>query len=226
MLVALALTDGTSVGTLVIPVWLMLSQQPRLRRIPLYLAVLAGFYFSVGLVILIVAESAGWFQAFTPGAGWSWVQLVIGIVLLAFGLLIDRRTARSRTGSRRIERWRSRVGRPLSARGVCGLALAVGLLELVGMLPFLAATGIVARSAPAPAIAGVILAGYVVVMVLPALVLLAVRALLADRAAPIVARLEALLERHADAIVGTVLIVVGGLLALDAATRLDLFPSP
>lgn len=226
MLVALALTDGTSVGTLVIPVWLMLSQQPRLRRIPLYLAVLAGFYFSVGLVILIVAESAGWFQAFTPGAGWSWVQLVIGIVLLAFGLLIDRRTARSRTGSRRIERWRSRVGRPLSARGVCGLALAVGLLELVSMLPFLAATGIVARSAPAPAIAGVILAGYVVVMVLPALVLLAVRALLADRAAPIVARLEALLERHADAIVGTVLIVVGGLLALDAATRLDLFPSP
>lgn len=226
MLVALALTDGTSVGTLVIPVWLMLSQQPRLRRIPLYLAVLAGFYFSVGLVILIVAESAGWFQAFTPGAGWSWVQLVIGIVLLAFGLLIDRRTARSRTGSRRIERWRSRVGRPLSARGVCGLALAAGLLELVGMLPFLAATGIVARSAPAPAIAGVILAGYVVVMVLPALVLLAVRALLADRAAPIVARLEALLERHADAIVGTVLIVVGGLLALDAATRLDLFPSP
>lgn len=226
MLVALALTDGTSVGTLVIPVWLMLSQQPRLRRIPLYLAVLAGFYFSVGLVILIVAESAGWFQAFTPGAGWSWVQLVIGIVLLAFGLLIDRRTARSRTGSRRIERWRSRVGRPLSARGVCGLALAVGLLELVGMLPFLAATGIVARSAPAPAIAGVILAGYVVVMVLPALVLLAVRALLADRAAPVLARLEALLERHADAIVGTVLIVVGGLLALDAATRLDLFPSP
>jgi len=45
------------------------------------------------------------------------------------------------------------------------------------------------------------------------------------RTAPAFSCIEASLERHADAIVGTAFIVVGGLVAADAAIRLDLLPT-
>lgn len=63
-LVGLALIDSTSIGTLFIPIWLLLSPVGvRAGRLAGYLATIAGFYFVVGLVLVLgdsrLASAAG-----------------------------------------------------------------------------------------------------------------------------------------------------------------------
>lgn len=224
-LVVLAIADSTSIGTLVVPLWLMMSQQLRPAHIRLYLAVLGSFYWCVGLVLLSVAQWAGSFRLLGAGPAWSWLQFVTGAMILAVGLLMDLRMSSADSPSPRLQRWRTRAFRPEGARGICALALLAGVLELAGMFPFLAAVGIITRSDAVPVQAGIMLGGYVLIMLIPALGLLTVRIHFANRTASAFARIEASLERHADAIVGTVVVVVGGLVAADAAIRLDLLPT-
>ena len=52
-LVVLALIDATSIGTLVIPIWLLLRRDYRraIPRVLLYLGLLAGFYWAIGLLL-------------------------------------------------------------------------------------------------------------------------------------------------------------------------------
>jgi hypothetical protein len=57
-LVVLALIDSTSFGTLLIPIWLMLSpDRPSARRLVLFLVTVAGFYFGVGVALLAGAQA-------------------------------------------------------------------------------------------------------------------------------------------------------------------------
>jgi hypothetical protein len=63
-LAVLALIDSTSFGTLLIPIWLMLSPgRLRPRRIVLYLAVIGAFYFVLGVALtagaMAVIEQVG-----------------------------------------------------------------------------------------------------------------------------------------------------------------------
>lgn len=225
-LVALALADSTSVGTLVIPVWLVMRPKVEAKQILVYLATLAGFYWAVGLVLLV---SMSWItaaaQQLSSSEVWLWSQLSIGMAVLIAGLLIDRQRARATSPSHRLEKWRSRSLTPTGLRGAAMLAIAAGALELAGMLPFLAAVGLITRAGLEPAFAGAILAGYVLIMMLPAVALLTIRTIAGDRISQPLRRLEQWLSRHSDALIATVLMVVGGLLAADAAIRLDLFPN-
>ncbi|MFC6356963.1 GAP family protein [Luethyella okanaganae] len=225
VIVALALADSTSIGTLVIPVWLMIGSRAVPRRIALYLVVLAGFYWGAGLILLVSVNQVVPFVAqMSAGRAWGWSQLVIGAVVVALGVMVDRRSSSSARPSPRLQRWRSRALRPVEARGVIAFALAAGVLELAGMLPFFVAIGMLARSGLAPMHASAVLAIYVVIMMLPAVVLLTIRTFAGGRVSPLFELLERWLERHADVVIGTVLMAVGGLLAADAAIRLDLLP--
>lgn len=93
-LTVLALIDSTSIGTLLIPLWLLLRPDARrmLPRILLYLGVLAAFYLLVGIATL-------------SGAGWAlrsletdsllkipviqWAMVIGGGALLAYSLRPD-----------------------------------------------------------------------------------------------------------------------------------------
>src|SRR5699024_3231672 len=82
-LVVLALIDSTSIGTLVLPIWLMLQRGRLLAgRITAFLLVVALFYWVMGLVLLAGAvtfgEGISEFVMSTPGA---WARLIVGIVL-------------------------------------------------------------------------------------------------------------------------------------------------
>lgn len=58
-LAGLALVDSTSIGTLFIPIWLLLAPgRVSVRRILVYLGTIAAFYFAVGLVLVWAAP--GW----------------------------------------------------------------------------------------------------------------------------------------------------------------------
>lgn len=233
-LVALALVDSLSVGTLAVPVWLMLAPgRPRAQRILLYLFVLAVFYFLVGLVLL------GGANALVTSSDIDWgspaamrVLFFVGAALLAASFVVDPpRGSKGRRGSTRLARWRAaatgtddtdegrgghrnagvgaQTRRQAPTRSLVGLALAVGLIEVGTMLPYLAAVGLVTSSERPLAAKLVMLAGYCVVMVLPALLLLAGRKVAARMLDPLLRRVDRWFNDHGSEAMGWILGIVG-----------------
>lgn len=100
------------------------------------------------------------------------------------------------------------------------LALAAGVLELLTMLPYLAAVGLLASAQLLPVRYVPLLIVYCTVMVLPALVLVGLRVVAQDRLQPPLRRLDGFLSRHADSAIGWVMGIAGFLIARDAAARL------
>ncbi|WP_336031368.1 GAP family protein [Geodermatophilus sp. FMUSA9-8] len=222
-LVPLALVDSTSVGTLLLPIWFLLAPgRVRARRLLVFLGTIAGFYLLVGVALLAGAEAL---RDRAAGLGDSSAltvaQLLLGVTLFASSFAMGRRREGSRR-SGRVLRWRDRaVGGGEGGTGVLvGLALGAGLLELATMLPYLAAIGLLGGSGLSPVLQGGALAGYCLVMVLPALLLLALRLLAARQVEPLLARVGSWLERTGAETTAWVVGIAGFLLARDAIGRL------
>jgi hypothetical protein len=219
-LAGLALVDSTSIGTLFIPVWLLLAPgRVRAGRILGYLATIATFYFGVGLLIVAGVGSVGdTVSAALGGRTGLWLQLALGVGLFTLSFRFDPKRTRT-TG--RVDRWRERATSGSSSAGwLMGLALLAALAEVATMLPYLGAIGLLATSDVPGWTVAVVLAGYCALMVLPAAVLLAARILARSRVEPLLQRLNAWIAKHAASATGWVLAIVGFLVARDAAFRL------
>jgi Sap-like sulfolipid-1-addressing protein len=221
-LVVLALLDSTSIGTLFVPIVLMLV--PGRPRILGYLVTIAGFYLVLGVVIMLGAGSL--FDRFGDALDSRpayWTQLVLGVGLFVLSFRFDpkRRAAKGRSPA---ADWTGRVQRATgSTRTLVTLALTAGLIEVATMFPYLGAIALVAGAGLDPLLGVAVLAGYCVVMVLPALVLLAVRVALSERITPLLTRINGWFEKHAMGATGWILAIVGFLVARDAAFRLGFF---
>ena len=226
-LAVLALVDSTSFGTLLIPVWLMLVPgRLRRSRILAYLATVAGFYLLVGVVLLTVAATAlPQLTALAATPAFLWIQLVVGVALLVGSFFIGGK--RKRQGPGRMARWRERAVSDADERGsvlpLMGLAVTAAGIEVASMLPYLVGIGLLATSdLDAPARFAV-LAGYCVVMVLPALVLLAIRSVASRAIESGLARISGWMERNAAETTAWIVGIIGFLLARAAASDLGLF---
>lgn len=96
VLVVLALVDSTSFGTLLIPIWLLLTPgKLRISRLASYLGTVVLFYFLVGLALAAGADSL--VEALrepldaVPSLAWRIIQLVVGIVLIILSYVVDGR---------------------------------------------------------------------------------------------------------------------------------------
>lgn len=217
-LVLLALADSTSFGTLLIPIWLLLaSTRPSVRRMLAYLGTVAGFYLVVGVGLsigarLLLDDLQAWLASPAGGV----VVMVVGATLFASSFWVARR-AKAREGagaSGRILRWRERAldSESGSVAPLMGLALAATALELATLLPYLMAIGIMeGADLPLP-VHGAVLTGYVVVMVLPALVLLVVRLVAHRGVEPWLQRVNDWLMRQAGEMTTWIVAIVGFLL--------------
>ncbi|SDE16222.1 GAP family protein [Streptomyces prasinopilosus] len=221
-LAGLALLDSASMGTLFIPIWLMLSPaRVGMGRILVYLASIAVFYFGVGLLVVLGADAV--FSAAGDALESRtalWIQLVIGVglFLLSFRFAPKKGEAGGRDAS---SRWRERSEtRSASVLWIVGLALLAALVEVATMLPYLGAIGMLTTSGLDGAAVVALLAGYCVIMILPALVLLVARTMARDRMQPPLDRLNAWFSKRADGALGWVLAIVGFLVARDAVARL------
>lgn len=230
-LAVLALVDSTSFGTLGVPVWMLVQPRLRAAAVLTYLGVIAAFYWALGLVLLGGAEGLrGRSRSIAEWADSRPVviaQLVIGVGLFLLSFAFGRKQAERRRARRggaptRMQRWTARAVGPDATLGtVASIALGAGVVEAASMLPYVAAIGILlASGAPFAANAG-LLAAYVVVMVLPALVLLALRLALQDQVSPLLERINAWLQRNKDEMFAWVLGIVGFLLARDGFARLQ-----
>ena len=234
-LAVLALIDSTSFGTLLIPVWLLLTPGPvRFGRILVFLGTVAAFYFAVGMLI---ALGAGAFltevQAVADTEAADWVQLVLGVGLLILSFVIDPGPGRRREGGGRAARWRQRaLGVAETADGsavlapsrtvlpLVGLALGAAAVEVASMLPYLAAIGLITAAGLGTAQTALTMALYCLVMVLPALVLTAARVVARRAVEPLLNRINDWVSRNAASTTSWIVGIVGFLMAGDAVGRI------
>ncbi|MET0493777.1 MAG: GAP family protein [Actinoplanes sp.] len=227
-LAGLALVDSTSIGTLLIPLWMLLEPELRVRQFFVYLGTVAGFYFGVGVAL---TAGAGTLREAFAGVGDSpvlnWAQLVVGVGLFALSFWFDPkrvRRRRARTGKPdAATRWRARLATAeASPATMVGLGLGAAGLEVMSMLPYLAAIGLITAAEVSAFVWLPVLGGYALVMVLPALILLGVRVALGSRVETPLQVIGAWMSRHADGMLSWVFGIIGFLLARDAVVRLDL----
>jgi len=222
-LVALALIDSTSFGTLLIPIWLLLHPgKVRLSRMFVFLGTVSAFYFAVGLGLTwgLLAFMPR-ITALLDTREVSWAQLVLGVALFFLSFRLDGKRKRKPEGAGRIARWRERaLGTEGGMLSLIGLALTATLLEVGTMLPYLAAIGLVSTAELPMAQRVTVLGGYCLVMILPALVLLGLRLTAGHRIEPLLTRISDWMT--SSDMLAWIVGIVGFLLARDAIVRLDL----
>lgn len=177
-LVLLALVDGTSVGTLVIPLMLLVTAEGGARRVAgrtvLYLLVIAAFYWVLGVALLagllpLLSAAGGWLTSAPAMVGLA----AIGVLLIVWSFHADPKAVRKRGGDPEASgrRWADRARRAAgSPRVLMGLAVFAGVVEAASMIPYLAAMGIIAEMGIGLRPGAAVLLGYCALMIGPALV--------------------------------------------------------
>ncbi len=252
-LAVLALVDSLSVGTLLIPVFLLLSPgKVRASRVLLYLVTIAGFYLAVGLLFLWglmnVVDIASDFLASPTGII---IRLVVGVGLLIASFVIPTSakrkaaqpvatTAASADGPAssdavpsqpapaqrpgRITRWRDRLLAPETTRAaLMSVAIAAGLVEVATMLPYIVAMTMLADAGLDTSVRIVLLVGYCLVMIVPAVVLLLLRIVAAPVITRPLQRLADWMQRTGAENTAWIIGILGFLIARAAAVELGLF---
>jgi hypothetical protein len=139
---------------------------------------------------------------------------VLGL-LLAAGVRIGRSQGAEPSG--RLLRWRERaVGENGSVRGLMALAVTAALIEAASMVPYLAAIGLIGTADVSWPTTVAVLAGYCLVMVLPALVLLGGRIGAAGVVEPVLQRVNAWMERTGRENTAWALGIIGVIIAANA----------
>lgn len=239
----LALVDSTSVGTLLLPAWLLLAPRVRPGAVVGYLAVVAGAYWLLGLALLLGADTIlSTLDGADDGNGRPTpvlvAQLIVGLVLLVWALLPDRwrrrrrpaATDRSSTDGPGSEaarpglllRWRDRAAEGEARGGLLPLAAVAVLLEAATMLPYLGVVTLLAAADMPEGVPVLTLAGYCLVMIAPALLLVLGRTVAAQRVEPLLQRLDRWSRRAGGVALLWVAGIAGFLLARDAVVALGL----
>ena len=245
VLAVLALIDSTSFGTLLIPIWLLMTPgRLRAGRVLLYLAVVAAAYAAVGLVLLALAllvgdQVFGWVEDAQQNPVFLVAQIALGVAMVLYSFRLDpwseagkaRKRARDaklaaegRGTAVRLKRMRDRaVGE--GSRGGVGPLLTLGLiavgLEIASLLPYLAGIGLVAAENPGIPLAPGLIIFYCIVMIAPALLLLIGRLVGGRLLDGTLRKIEGFLSRHASGTVAWIIGLLGLLLAINAYGQLQ-----
>jgi hypothetical protein len=235
-LVLLALVDRTSFGTLLIPLWLMsVPDRPRPGRIVLFLCTVAAFYLLLGIALLLGASMLlDTLRETGNSQPIRIAQLVLGVGFMALGVRMapwtkagkERRDARraeklARNGPgllMRMRRHATDASAPVGA--VIVFALTAAAIESASMIPYLAAIGFLTASELSLLGRSVVLFGYCLLMITPALLLLAVRLSLHGYVSPILAKLEASLSRYSNEMIAWGMSLVGLYMVVDSLNAL------
>lgn len=226
LIIGLALIDSTSLGTSLIPLWLLLSPGRLSKaRIGSYLLTLTLAYFAMGLVV--AAGAASLFNAFqswimsAPDALLVGGQTTIGILIISFGLTLLIRNVRggAQDSGNTLFRWRNEAMTAGSSRGLVRLALLAFGIEFATMVPYVGA--IVAMTDAEMSWGSIVLWVFIycAVMMAPAGILTVFRLALGHRIDPLLRRLDTWLERHMGTVSGTGLSLLGALIVGIAITN-------
>lgn len=230
MLGGLALIDSTSFGTLLIPVWLLLTPgRLRAGHVAVYLGTVAAFYFCVGVLLTLGADAAllaaRALVADIPATTLKIGQLALGVAVIAASYWLEARARRQEGEPGKVQRWRVKAMTGSGSTGaLMSLALLAALLEVATMLPYLAAVGLIADADLGWQLSGVTIAGYCLVMTLPAIVLAVARLAAHRRVEPLLQKINDWLTRNTARVLGWTVGGIGIAITLNAVARLLLEP--
>lgn len=218
------LVDSTSFGTLLIPIWFLLTPgRVATGRVLVFLGTVAMFYLAVGIALLLgLGAALSNLDSLLDKPVVASAQLVLGVGLLVWSFFIGRSRNRG-TGRGRLVRWRDRVMGGDGSAGMAGLvtlALSAALVEGATMLPYLAAIGLLGTADVDPVLRILTLAVYCLVMVLPALLLLGLRLVARRAIEPVLHRIARWFEKSSGEMTAWVVAIVGFLIARDAVVRI------
>jgi len=244
-LAGLALVDSTSIGTLGIPIFLMLTPNRRpIMRLLVYLGTIVLCYFLLGIGLMLGLNTAlGSISSALAGETGYWIEAVVGVGLFILSFRFDPKRKKKRQKDRALSNSSSNSGslsdgalseagqieedRPKwmnrlngGNRSMITLGLLASAAEAATMVPYLAAVGIM-TTAQLPAVQWIpLMAGYSVVMVLPALALVAVRAVAGQKVQTGLEKAGAWIQKNSASALGWVLGIAGFLLARDGIAHL------
>lgn len=163
-LIGLALVDSLSIGTLIIPIALIvLWGKVHISPLSIYLGTVLTCYFALGLALLFGLQT---FHTLGNQHWFHWAVLMIGIGLTAIGFLSPTPQRNSATTSKKVRKTNS-----TSMAAMMSLALGASVVEAFTMLPYLAAMGIIQSFEISPTSKIGIILLYCIIMILPASVI-------------------------------------------------------
>lgn len=228
-LAGLALVDSLSAGTLVIPIALIFMwRRVRVGLLGTYLATIATAYFGLGVALLLGFDAAVTRLSGVDETDWfRWVTLVLGAGLFVFGVFSPNPKKHTATQSTGAEVPKSRASRlaksaSLSVTGMVGLALGAAVVEAATMLPYLGAMGIIQSMSFGFSGKVALIAGYCIIMILPAIFVAVMAGFAGPAIFPRLERAMRRLEYEAKVTLLWIAAIVGGYMAMSSALRLGL----
>lgn len=189
-LIGLALLDSLSIGTLVIPLALILVwRSVRVPALATYLLTVAAVYFALGVAMLLgFTGLSSYVERITDTPVFPWITLILGALLAIYGIFAPD-PVKPAPGE-----LPKQLNKPIhtSVPKMIALGLGASLTEAATMLPYIAAMGIISDwDTP---IAGQVaaIAAYCGIMVAPTVILAAIALVAGQRFFP---RLEKAVSR-------------------------------
>ena len=208
-LLSLALLDSLSTGTLVIPLIFLAQPRFQVRTLALYCFTLGLFYTALGTLLLLGVE------AIFSSQGRYWIQLILGAILFAYGILSPSPDSRASE-----IKWRTRLEKVTNPRAAIFIALLAGVLEAATMLPYLAAISMLNTWDSTIITKLIVLIGYCLIMFIPAVTLLVIRRLASSWITPKLDHFVSLATRNADGAILWIAAIIGFLMARQAYTEI------
>lgn len=202
----LALLDTLSPATIGVTVYLLLTETKRLAsRLLIYLLTVAGFYFSVGVMLMLgmgvlLDAAVSLFQSRVV----SWIMFIIGVVLFIVSFYIPPKK-------------KTDLPRPKSKSkfSMVALGITTALVEVGTAFPYFAAIGLMTTSNLAFYQWLPIMAGYNIIMVLPPLILFMMHLLFGRMMQKPLERLHVKITKQSGSVLSWVLCIVGLILILN-----------
>lgn len=202
----LALLDTLSPATIGVTVYLLLTETKRLAsRLLIYLLTVAGFYFSVGVMLMLgmgvlLDAAVSLFQSRVV----SWIMFIIGVVLFIASFYIPPKK-------------KTDLPRPKSKSkfSMVALGITTALVEVGTAFPYFAAIGLMTTSNLAFYQWLPIMAGYNIIMVLPPLILFMMHLLFGRMMQKPLERLHVKITKQSGSVLSWVLCIVGLILILN-----------
>jgi hypothetical protein len=226
-LVVLALVDSTSIGTLVIPLLLLVLGEGGARRTAgrtvFYLLVIGVFYLGLGAILLagllpLIASAQGLLSS--PPV--MVVLAAVGVLLVVWSFRSDPKAIEKRGGDPQAgaKKWAERVRRTAGdPRALVLLALGAGVVEAASMVPYLVAMGIIGHMGVGFTTGAGILAGYCALMILPGVVLAGIRLMMGARGDHVLQRAQDWAVRNAAGAFSWAIGIIGVILVLNTAPQ-------
>ncbi|WP_055108648.1 GAP family protein [Paenibacillus ihumii] len=203
----LALLDTLSPATIGVTVYLLLTEIKSLAsRLLIYLLTVAGFYFSVGVMLMLgmgvlLEAVASLFQSRAV----SWVIFIIGAGLFIASFYTPQKS-------------KTELPRPKSKSRISMVALGftTALIEVGTALPYFAAIGLMTTADLVPVQWLPMLGGYNLIMVLPSLILFMLYGLFGRRVQRLLERLQERIAKQSGSVLSWVLCIVGLILIFNS----------